>query len=105
MRRLMLRLVLSASLLAIAALGATTGGVAAYGHADHPLAQIELSGNCNNPDVPLCAPPEAGGIGLGGIWLWIEIDGNGSGDVAGAGCGHIRGVGGGADSIRGDITW
>src|SRR5262245_57096979 len=66
--------------------------------------QIEFSANCNNPDFPLCAPPPAG-VGLSGIWLWIEIDAAGSGDVAGAGCGHVRGVGGGAESIRGDITW
>jgi hypothetical protein len=94
-----------ATVLTVAAAVVTTGGVAAYGRADHPRAQIELSGNCNNPDFPLCFPPEAGGFGLGGIWLWIEIDAGGTGDVAGAGCGHVRGVGGGAGPIRGDITW
>jgi hypothetical protein len=102
---LKLRLLVAASLLAVATLGSTTGGVAAYGRADRPLAQIELSANCNNPGFPLCFPPEAGGFGLGGIWLWIEIDSSGAGDLAGAGCGHIRGVGGGAGPIRGDITW
>ena len=60
-----LRLLVAASLLAVGALGATTGGVAAYGHADQPLAQIEFSGNCNNPSFPLCAPPP-NGFGLGG---------------------------------------
>ena len=49
--------------------------------------------------------PTAGRFGLGGICLWIEIDANQTGDVAGAGCGHVRGVGGGAGSIRGDVTW
>jgi hypothetical protein len=90
--------------LAVATLGASSSGVAAYGAADHPLAQIEFSANCNNPGFPLCAPPPAG-FGLGGIWLWIEIDANNTGDIAGAGCGHVRGGGGGAGSIRGDITW
>ena len=104
MRSVKLRVLLAASLLAVAALGASTGGVAAYGHADRPLAQIELSANCNNPAFPLCFPPPDG-FGLGGIWLWIEIDSSGTGDVAGAGCGHIRGVGGGAGPIRGDVTW
>jgi len=83
---------------------ANAGGALAYGAQDQPLAQIEFSGNCNNPDYALCAPPPAG-VGLGGIWLWIEIDATGTGDLAGAGCGHVRGVGGGAESIRGDITW
>jgi hypothetical protein len=89
---------------------ALAGTALAYGAADQPLAQIELSGNCNNPDYPLCAPPPAG-VGTGGIWLWIEIDAvNNTGDVAGAGCGHVvGGVGGpggaGAGSIKGDVTW
>ena len=99
-----LRLLVAASLLAVGALGATTGGVAAYGHADQPLAQIEFSGNCNNPSFPLCAPPP-NGFGLGGIWVWIEIDANGTGDIAGADCGHDRAGSGGAGSIRGEVTW
>jgi hypothetical protein len=106
MRPLKLRLLVAAGVLAVGTIGATTGGVAAYGRADQPLAQIEFSANCNNPDFPLCAPPPAG-FGLGGIWVWIEIDADGTGDIAGAGCGHVQGGGGssGAGSIRGDITW
>ncbi len=77
----------------------------AYGRADQPLAQIELSANCNNPGYSLCSDV----VGTGGIWFWIEIDANGTGDIAGAGCGHIVGGGGpgtaGAESIRGDIQW
>lgn len=98
------RIIFLGAALAVAALGVSTSGVAAYGRADHPLAQIEFSANCNNPGFALCAPPPEG-FGLGGIWLWIEIDSGGSGDVAGAGCGHVKGGGGGAGSIRGDITW
>jgi hypothetical protein len=104
MRLLRLRGILVAGALTATALGATTGGVAAYGAADHPLAQIEFSGNCNNPSFPLCAPPPAG-FGLGGVWVWIEIDAGGTGDIAGAGCGHDRAGSGGAGSIRGEITW
>lgn len=104
MRLMRLRVLLAAAALAAAALGATTGGVSAYGHAEHPLAQIEFSANCNNPSFPLCAPPPAG-FGLGGVWLWIEIDEGGTGDIAGAGCGHDRAGSGGAGSIRGEITW
>ena len=104
MRPVKPRLLLAASLLAVAALGASTGGVAAYGHADQPLAQIEFSANCNNPAFILCGPPPDG-FGLGGIWLWIEIDADGTGDVAGAGCGHDRAGSGGAFPIKGEITW
>jgi hypothetical protein len=107
----MLRLAVAAGLLAAATLGVTAGGVAAYGHADGPLAQIEWSGNCDNPTFPLCAPPDQGGFGLGGIWLWIEIDGgagatSGDADVAGAVCFHVRGAaGGGAVSLTGEYDW
>jgi len=91
--------------LTAASLGVAARGVAAYGAADQPLAQIEFSGNCNNPDVEFCQQ-----VGLGGIWLWIEIDGgagatSGDADIAGSACGHIRGVGGGAFSIRGEFDW
>lgn len=99
------RIAFLAGALAIASLGMTTSGVAAYGHADGPLAQIEFSANCNNPDFFLCKQ-----VGLGGIWLWIEIDGgegaiSGDADVAGAGCGHVPGVGGFGESIRGEFEW
>ena len=100
----------------------------AYGHKDGPLAQIELSANCNNPAFPLCFPPcdpadtscepcqldgsnaaDCGGVGTGGIWFWIEVDTGGTGDISGAGCGHVVGGGGphsaGAGSLRGDVTW
>jgi hypothetical protein len=81
-----------------AAIGATT--VLAYGAADHPLAQIEYSQNCNN--LQLC------GGGGGGVWIWIEIDGgptSGTADVAGAGCFHLPGVFAGAAPIRGELDW
>ena len=94
-----LRVALLAGLLAGALLGGTAGGVAAYGAADQPLAQIELSANCNNQ--ALCTGP----FGLGGVWLWIEIDADGTGDIAGAGCEHFIGGPGFADPIRGEITW
>jgi hypothetical protein len=95
------RVALIAGLLAVASMGFGASSVAAYGHADQPLAQIELSLNCNNPDFPGCQAP----FGLGGVWLWIEIDANGTADVAGSVCGHVRGVGGGASSIRGEFDW
>jgi hypothetical protein len=103
-RLLRLRVLLAAGALAAATMGAATAGALAYGKADQPLAQIEFSANCTNPSFPLCAPPPAG-FGLGGVWLWIEIDAGGSGDIAGAGCGHDRAGTGGAGPIRGEISW
>jgi len=101
----LLRLALVAGLVAAASLVTSAPGVAAYGKADGPIAQIEFSANCNNPDYFLCQQ-----VGLGGIWVWIEIDGgagalSGDADVAGSGCGHVRGEGGGAFSIRGEFDW
>ena len=42
---------------------------------------------------------------MGGVWLWIEIDANGTADVAGSVCGHDRHGSGGAASIRGEFAW
>jgi len=54
----------------------------AYGSADHPVAQVEISGNCNNPGYDLCAPmPD--GVGLGGVWTWAELDVATPGDTSG----------------------
>jgi hypothetical protein len=70
-----------------------------YGKADNPVAQVTLSGNCDNPAFPLCAPPPDG-VGLGGIWAWSELDANtgsatsGTMDATVAECGHTVGGGG-----------
>jgi hypothetical protein len=79
----------------------SAGNALAYGSADQPLAQVEISANCNNPDVPLCQ-----GFGLGGIWFWAEIDANGTADVAGTSCSHTQPGGGGSTfSLRGEYEW
>ncbi|MDE3073944.1 MAG: hypothetical protein KGJ86_00820 [Chloroflexota bacterium] len=94
-------------------LAAPASGALAYGAADQPLAQLELSGNCDNPGYFLCSPEI---FGLGGIWLWVEIDnvnGAHTADFAGSGCGHVLGgnqgsqsnPGAGAGSIKGETTW
>lgn len=96
------RALLLASALALPAAALSSGAVLAYGHADSPMAQLEISGNCDNPSVYFCSHV----VGVGGIWLWIEVDANGTGDVSGAECQHnVGGPGGGAGSIRGDVTW
>jgi hypothetical protein len=104
-------LLLATAVAAAAALAGAfgTGKALAYGHADQPLAQIEVSANCDNASFPLCAP-FPNGVGTGGIWYWVELDGNGSGDLSGAACGHtVGGAGGpggaGAGSIEGTASW
>jgi len=76
----------------IALLGA--GSALAYGSADQPIAQVEISANCNNPDSPVCQQ-----VGLGGVWAWAELDtaGGGTMDYTLAFCGHT-GTGGGPGS-------
>lgn len=93
-----------AAVMLFAALAVQQSSAAAYGAADQPLAQIEVSVNCNNPDAAFCEGEAGGG------WFWIEVDEGGTGDIAGAFCGHtIGGIGGpggaGAIGVRGDIEW
>jgi hypothetical protein len=59
--------------------------------------QIEISANLNNTGNMLAGSPTKGG----GIWLWIELNADGTGDYTGSDCGH--GLGAVAD--KGDITW
>lgn len=103
MRKLRLPVLIAVVVAAFAVFG--SGSALAYGKADQPVAQIEVSANCDNPSFALCAPfPE--GVGTGGIWFWVELDGNGTGDLSGAACGHTVGGGGaGAGSIKGSASW
>jgi hypothetical protein len=81
-----------------------SGTAFAYGAASQPVAQIEVSANCDNPHFLLCAAPP-NGVGLGGIWFWTELDANGTGDMTGAVCNHTPGTPAGAGSIAGPDTW
>ena len=104
-RRILPILGLAALAAGLATASSTTGALA-YGAAEHPVAQVEISANCDNPSYPFCANV----VGTGGIWLWIELDADGTGDVSGAGCGHtVGGVGGpggaGAGPIKGEAHW
>jgi len=92
----------------IALMGA--GSAFAYGSADQPIAQVEISANCNNPSFFVCQQ-----VGLGGVWAWAELDtagGNTSGgtmDYTLAFCGHTGPGGGpgsaGAFGSPGTGTW
>jgi hypothetical protein len=100
MRKSILMVACVAALFAVAGvLG--VGNALAYGNADQPIAQVEISANCNNPDFELCQE-----VGLGGVWAWAELDTAGGDGTSGemdftfAGCGH-SGPGGGAHSAGG----
>jgi hypothetical protein len=70
------------------------GSVLAYGKT--ALYQVEISANQSFAS--------AGGYG---VWLWIELDSNGTGDYTGSDCGHnLDGHGtAGAAADRGDVRW
>lgn len=96
-----LRLFLPIAIVAFGLAGSTISA-SAYGRADQPLAQVEISANCDNSGFAFCANV----VGTGGIWFWVELDANHTGDLSGAECGHTVGGGGaGAGSISGNVTW
>lgn len=95
---------------AIVAGGAATSAFA-YGSASQPVAQVEISGNCDNPGFFFCSNV----VGVGGIWAWAELENIPSSAVTGwnemdatvADCSHVQGgapphaagTGGGPDPI------
>lgn len=94
MRKAVLLAVLVAGMATLTGL-VGTGKALAYGKADQPIAQVEISGNCDNPDFFFCSNV----VGLGGVWAWAELDNLPSSTTVGwnemdatfAGCGHVRG--------------
>lgn len=70
----------------MAALAASGPAAADYGQG--AVYQVEISANLAGPDG-------------GGIWLWLGLNANGTGDYHGADCGH----GFGAVPDAGDVTW
>ena len=93
--------VMFASVLTGAALGpaATAGAQSSYNGAVY---QVEFSLNCNNPSA-LCQTI----FGLGGIWGWVALMPDGSGNAQFTGCGHTGAGGGpaGAGHVSFDSTW
>jgi hypothetical protein len=72
------------------ALMLTTAGVASADYGQGAVYQIELTANLNGP------PPNTGGV-----WLWIALYPDGTGDAAGSDCGH----GVGAFNDNADVNW
>ncbi len=82
-----------AGCLAAAMAGATaTPAFADYGKGAQY--QVEISAN------------NVGGVPGDGVWLWIELNRDGSGDYTGSDCIHTGPAGlNGAAHERGDVTW
>lgn len=83
MKRLLLLLAITA------AFAAAVAGIASANYGRGAVYQIELSAN-------------ASGRSGGGVWLWLGLNQDGTGDYAGSDCGH---GGAGAASDQGDVTW
>jgi hypothetical protein len=81
MRKALFFVALAAAMVAVPAASASAYGKGAE-------RQIELSANL-------------GGREGGGVWLWIELNSEGTGDYTGSDCGH--GLGAAAD--MGDVEW
>jgi hypothetical protein len=79
---------LGVGILAGGLLVATAGTVAAADYGPGAVYQVELSA-------------EAPGAHGGGVWLWLALYPDGSGDYAGSDCG----AGFGAVSDKGDVHW
>ncbi|HUX88566.1 MAG TPA: hypothetical protein VMW65_16305 [Chloroflexota bacterium] len=78
-------------------MSSATSAFADYGQGSQY--QIEISDNCNGLQSCLAGKGD-------GIWLWIELNANGTGDYEGTDCLHT-GAGGtnGAAQESGNVTW
>lgn len=76
----------AAMVVAAGALG--TGKALAYG--GRSVAQVEVSGNCDN--VSFCDASPLGGTG--GLWIWASLNSDNTVDATFVGCGHQVGGGG-----------
>jgi hypothetical protein len=62
----------------------SSAGTALADYGNRAQYQIEISANCNGPTT--CIPGVVQGYGL---WLWAELNADGTGDYQAADCGHI----------------
>ena len=92
LRRAVLAAAMSGSLAGTVLL---VGASPVFAYGNTAVYQIEISANFNAPAVGA------------GVWLWVELDANGTGDYTGSDCGHgFEGPGtAGAVSDMGDVTW
>lgn len=99
-RHLALALATAATLAGGALATGATSAFADYGRGAQY--QIEISENCNG--LQSCDLAQGNGV-----WLWIELNADGTGDYEGADCAHgvptPTGVISGAFHDSGDVTW
>jgi hypothetical protein len=74
-------------------------GIARADYGKGAVYQIEISGNCNGPTT--CIPGFVQGYG---VWLWAELDANGTGNYEAADCGHGYGDNAGFHD-SGGVQW
>jgi hypothetical protein len=99
-------LVLVVLLVALSALAGALGSGRALAYGRGTVAQVEISGNCDNNSW--CTQNFGG---TGGFWLWAALNPDGTVDATEAGCGHtvggVRGpggAGGGGGPVDGSWT-
>jgi hypothetical protein len=96
LRRNLVAIAATATLSVLALAG--TAGPASADYGNGAQYQVEISAN------------NVGGVPGSGVWLWIALDRDGTGDYAGSDCIHTGSLLGhpglnGASAIRGDVTW
>ena len=104
----MKRLSIAAACLAVTGAFVLSGQTPVKAYGTNHLFQLTYSANCDNPAVPLCAPPP--GFGLGGAWGWIELDGasgatSGTADGTVTLCGHQNVPTGAVHMNLSDTPW
>jgi hypothetical protein len=105
MKRFKLVVSVAAALTATAAIFAVAAPAQASSDYSHAQYQVTFSLNCNGSaaNPPACAQV----FGLGGIWGWIALAPDGTGNAQVTDCGHSGPGGGGAGAghIAFDPTW
>jgi hypothetical protein len=92
MRKRLALAALAAAIACLAALTAAPGSLADYG----ATAQYQIEFSANN----------VGGVPGDGLWLWIELGRDGSGDFTGSICVHTGSAGlDSAFAQAGDVSW
>jgi hypothetical protein len=104
MKRFKLMASAAAAVVATAAIFTVAASAQASSDYSHAQYQVTFSLNCNNPSAP-CQQV----FGLGGIWGWIALAADGTGNAQVTDCGHTVGGGGpgqaGAGHVGYDPTW
>ena len=100
LRRLLLPFLVTAGMASGLILGSAPSAFADYGHGAQY--QIEISDNCNG--LQSCQVAQGDGV-----WLWVELNADGTGNYQGADCVHglqtASGTTSGAFHDSGAVTW